>query len=417
MAVTVDYSTAAPWLITVPKADLTLLTGTQYQLTVDGFWILLRDFSDNENPMARPILYTRINATSSTPSITEIDLTYYQIEFEDGLYSVNIVNGNTNIREAEVKNQVSVNTNNTTGFIDPVFLEQGLFGNAVTIDVTNGVAGVGKTSAGGIIGTVQTPSNNTADSLAIAAIRGLDKLSAKGDLTVDSGLDYTNFIMEGQGQNLSVFTITNAALVVNCTFRDATVSGTLDGEAHLEDCIIDGLTFISGVIDRCLLNSPVITLGGGADATFTECGDHVIGVGTPEIHMGGSGQSLSMLHYRGGVKLTNKTGTDSVEISLSGGTVILDSATVTGTGTILVHGVGKLIDESGNRIATGTWNTTVTIVNELVDYLDTRLARQWAANRVVLNAAKTVVTMYEDDGVTVAAVMNVTVDGLERVPA
>jgi hypothetical protein len=117
MALTVDYS-VTPFLITIPQADLTLESGTRYTLTVDEFWLLLRDFTDNETTMAQPKLYSRIPATPSTPSITTIDETYYALEFEDGLYSVNIIGGNTNIREVEAKNQVSVNTNNVAGAIE-----------------------------------------------------------------------------------------------------------------------------------------------------------------------------------------------------------------------------------------------------------------------------------------------------------
>lgn len=125
MALTVDYS-SAPFLITVPKSDLTLIEGTKYQLDVDTYWLLLADYTDNEQTMSQPILYSRVPATATTPSITNINLDYYTIEFENGLYSVNIINGNTNIREAEEKNQVSVNTNNTAGFIDPTALELSL---------------------------------------------------------------------------------------------------------------------------------------------------------------------------------------------------------------------------------------------------------------------------------------------------
>ena len=115
MAISVDYSTASPWLITIPQSDLTLESGTKYTLTVDEFWILLRDFTDNEVNVPKPKLYSRIPATPSTPSITNIE-DDYELEFEDGSYSVNIIEGNTNIREVEVKNTVSVNTNNTTGY-------------------------------------------------------------------------------------------------------------------------------------------------------------------------------------------------------------------------------------------------------------------------------------------------------------
>jgi len=55
MSISVNY-TSAPWLITIPKADLTLDTGTKYNLTVDTFWQLLRDYSDNPEGMARPVI-------------------------------------------------------------------------------------------------------------------------------------------------------------------------------------------------------------------------------------------------------------------------------------------------------------------------------------------------------------------------
>jgi hypothetical protein len=414
MAITVDYSTAAPWLITIPKSDLTLITGTQYQLTVDEFWILLRDFTDNENPMARPKLYSRIPATSSTPSITTIDLNYYQLEFEDGLYSVNIVNGNTNIREAEVKNQVSVNTNNTTGFINPTFLEAGLFNGSVAIDAVNGVSGVGYTPSGGIIGTVQTPSDNPTDALTIAAVRGLDTLSVKGDLTVNGGLDYSNYILVGQGQILTSFTVSAAATVVNTTFLDADVTGTLDGDALIEDCTISGnLTFVSGVIEHCILNSCYITLGGGTTAYINESKSGVPGVGASTIDFGGSGQDLSMRGHEGSIILTNKSGTEAASINLSGGRVRLTSSVT--NGSITCYGIGRLVEDATDEvIPTGTWNG-VTIVNELIDSSDVLLTRKLLSNKVVVSGDDSTTTIYDDDGTTVLWTFNHT-DARNRAP-
>lgn len=115
MSLSVDYS-VTPFVITIPKSDLTLITGDKYQMTVDEYWYLLRDYTDNEGTMAQPILYSRIPATSSTPSITNINEAYYVLRFEPGLYSVRIINGNTNIRDVEVINTVSVHTDSTTGF-------------------------------------------------------------------------------------------------------------------------------------------------------------------------------------------------------------------------------------------------------------------------------------------------------------
>lgn len=359
MALTVDYSTAAPWLITIPQSDLTLESGTRYKLTVDEFWLLLRDFTDNETTMAQPKLYSRIPATSSTPSITTIDEAFYRLQFEDGLYSVNIIEGNTNIREAEVKNQVSVNTNNTTGFIDPVFLQHGTFDGGVWIDEIGGTSGTIYP-----IGTPSRKSDNFADGLTIADGQGFNTFLVDGDATIDSGLDYTDRVFIGQGQNLSTFTITPAAIVLNATFKYAMISGTLDGDAHVEDCIIDGLLFVSGVIERCILNSSTITLGGSQTAHFLDCESGVPGTGTPIIDLGGSGQALAMRGYNGGVRLENKTGTDAVSIDLVSGSVIIDTTTVT-NGTIVVRGTGKVVDENGDAIVSGTFGS-LTIVNETV---------------------------------------------------
>ena len=63
MAISVDYS-VTPFLITVPQSDLTLDTGTKYELDVDDFWQLLRDYADSEESAPFPIIYTRIPAAT-----------------------------------------------------------------------------------------------------------------------------------------------------------------------------------------------------------------------------------------------------------------------------------------------------------------------------------------------------------------
>lgn len=366
MAISVDYSTAPPWLITIPQSDLTLESGTKYKLTVDQFWLLLRDFTDNETTMARPVLYSRIPATSSTPSITEIDLTYYALQFEDGLYSVNIIEGNTNIREAEVKNQVSVNTNNTTGFIDPVFLQYSTYDGGVWIDAVGGTAGTTYPT-----GTPAQKVSNMPDALTIAAEQGFESFFIVGDVTIDSGLDYTDKQFFGQGQNLSHFTVSSAADVLNCTFAGATISGTLDGSSKLDECIIDGLNFVSGVIENCILNPSTITLGGSAIAQFIDCESGVPGTGTPTIDCGGSGQPLSIRGYSGGIKLTNKTGPEAVSIDLVSGQVKIDLTTVT-NGTIVVRGVGKIINDADDSdLPSGVYGG-MTLINETVSGLMVR---------------------------------------------
>ena len=363
MAITVDYSTAAPWLITIPQADLTLESGTKYKLDVDVFWSLLADFSDNENPVVRPKLYSRIPATTSTPSITEIEDQFYSLQFEDGLYSVNIINGNTNIRDVEVKNQVSVNTNNTTGFIDAQFLEHSTFQGAVHLDAINGGSGTSYP-----MGTPAAPVNNAIDAVAIANQRGFEEIHVIGNYTFTTGDDIDNFTIVGQNPVKSTVTIETGASANKVELFECHAIGILDGQSTARECLLTNLDYINGYIHNCILSPGTISLGGGTTAYFIDCTSGLPGLGTPTIDMGGSGQPLAIRNYNGGIKLTNKTGSDAASIDLGSGQVVLDSATVTG-GTIVVRGDGKLVDENGNHLLSGTWNGGVTIVNETTSVL------------------------------------------------
>ena len=62
----------------------------------------------------------------------------------------------------------------------------------------------------------------------------------------------------------------------------------------------------------------------------------------------GSGQSLTVTSYSGRLLISNFSGsTDYIGIGLEQGQIILDSTTVT-SGTVIISGVGDLVDENGN---------------------------------------------------------------------
>jgi hypothetical protein len=109
---------SVPRRITVPKSELSLVGGTAYQITVDYWWQLLRELNGTVEGIAETVhhpIYVNIPPTSSTPRIIEVDATRYEVWAEDGLYSLEVVGGNTNWRDVEVKNQVSIGTNNVSG--------------------------------------------------------------------------------------------------------------------------------------------------------------------------------------------------------------------------------------------------------------------------------------------------------------
>lgn len=238
------------------------------------------------------------------------------------------------------------------------------FEGAVHVNVLSGISGTGLTAAGEPIGNVKNPVDNLADSLVILGEVGLDEINVTGDLTFNGGLDYSDLKIVGQGKNLSTLTIDPSANVLNCSFFDATITGTLDGQSILTDCVITGLNFVSGVIDRCILENTTITLGGGVEATFLDCYSGVPGTGTPTIDMGGSGQPLALRGYAGGVRIENKTGPEAVSVDLRSGQVVIDLTTVT-NGTIVVRGDGKVMDQAGNLLVSGVYGSMV-LVNETI---------------------------------------------------
>lgn len=226
------------------------------------------------------------------------------------------------------------------------------FGGGVTVDVTS-------TNTGTLFptGTPRAPVNNFTDALSIAAERGFSTLFIIGDATVNSGLDFSGFTIIGESKNKSLFTIDSDANVTDSEFTNATIQGTLDGGNVLFQCSLLTLNFVDGFVEQCVLNE-TITLSGAADANFLDCFSGVPGVSTPTINMGGSGSSLSIRNYNGGITLTNKTGAyDAVSIDLNSGQIILDNTI--SAGTVLLRGVGIWTNKS-------TYSGGANVVDRLV---------------------------------------------------
>ncbi len=122
----------ATFLISVPKADLTLITGTLFEHDTEAFRLELIDFEDSELGMMFP--RTHIHNTQ----VTIVGVTYarfieilspYSVEYEDGTYSVRLSGSNSNLFDVEngilVQNTVQVIAQNSAGLIkaDSSFLE------------------------------------------------------------------------------------------------------------------------------------------------------------------------------------------------------------------------------------------------------------------------------------------------------
>ena len=360
MATTIDWGTK---VITVLRADMTLVQSSPTEireLGINAFRLDLRALEASLEGM--PYLRTHNHNTEVLlggivyARIIEI-LNGYTVTFEDGQYAVNLTGANSNIGDVINVNQVSVRSQNSAGLISNQAIEFSSFNGGVTIDVVNGALGTVFPT-----GTPQQPVKLQSDLHLISGRRGLNTIFVRGDITLDNVNSWIGHEFIGESALKTTITIPANASVTDCEFYDATVTGTLDGNSQIERSVVNVLDFVDGYIFNCAIGD--MTLGTSVNANIFSCYSTVAGTATPEIDMNGTG-TLALRDYSGGVKLLNYTGTGSHSIDLEAGQIVLDSATVT-SGTFVVRGVGKLIDENGIHIHGPTWNG-VTIVNELIN--------------------------------------------------
>lgn len=210
------------------------------------------------------------------------------------------------------------------------------FGNGVTVDLLSIYSGTNYP-----IGTPRQPVNNFNDALNIANTRGFSKIFILGDALIDSGLDYSGKAFYGESITKSVLTIDSMAQVQGCEFDNATVQGTLDGGSTIKNCKILNLNYVNGIVESSILSGVIILSG---DAIFLDCwGDTP--TYNPEIDFNNSASSLALRDYDGKITISNKNSSEPITIDLSSGQVTLENTVV--SGTIIVRGVGELIDNSG----------------------------------------------------------------------
>lgn len=110
-------------VITVPQADLTLVSGTLYELNVDVFRLNLKNIEDAEDGMAHPDTHrhnTSVTLSGVTYARTFEIINGYTVTFEDtgSPYTVRLTGANHNI--ADVTNytsEVSLIVGNSAGLV------------------------------------------------------------------------------------------------------------------------------------------------------------------------------------------------------------------------------------------------------------------------------------------------------------
>lgn len=122
MALSIDPATQ---VITIPQADLTLVSGTLYELDTNQFRKDVMALLDDEDYMWMPnpfIHNTEVTVAGTTFARTLEFINGYSIEFENGSYSVRLAGSNNNIFDVEngilVQNTVQVIPQNSAGLVN-----------------------------------------------------------------------------------------------------------------------------------------------------------------------------------------------------------------------------------------------------------------------------------------------------------
>jgi len=362
MAISVDWGAK---IINVPRADMTLLQSVPTeirQLDLNAFRLELKNLEAEFQ--GSPFVDThRHNTTVEVGGVilarvVEI-INGYTVTFEDGQYAVNLTGANSNVGDVVNRNQVSVRTSNSAGLQDLSTLLAGAYDSQVCVDTLNGQAGTSTP-----IGTRGTPVNNFDDALVIAQKNSIRVIQIMHNATLantDFSLGYT---FRGDSASTVTLTVVGSAAVDHCTFEDLTVQGDMDGEAIFRQCNLLDINYNNGFVYECALNG-TMTIAGNTQCSLLNCFSNVAGGGvgqTPTINMGGSGNSLVLRNYSGGIKLSQYSGGGNVSMDMASGRVILDP-TVT-AGTVVVRGIADLEDNS-----TGTAVLVDATVNQSLENL------------------------------------------------
>ena len=327
--------------INVPRTEMLLVQSTPVeirQLDLTEFRFAMHDKQDDEAGMSYKHMHERVPpktvAGVTLAQVIEI-VNNYTVTFEDGLYNVNIVGGNSNVADKVIKNQVGVNTANSAGLQDSTSLQAASFGGVVTIDVINGVTGTVFP-----IGTKGTPSNNIQDIKTILDKQNMNTIEIIGSLTLDTGDDVSNLIIQGTNPMTSLLHVEPGAITDNLYVKELYFDGTLDGGSILRDCVLGTIHYFNGYIEHCALTSNTLYVNGLG--VLLNCSAGATCISAPIIDLTNV-NGLAIREYNGNLLIKEKHNSSICQIGMNG---LLEIDPTVDTGGIIVYGDVDVVDNS-----------------------------------------------------------------------
>ena len=247
-----------------------------------------------------------------------------------------------NVPIDEVANNAFVNVKTTKSasatLQEQDALQYSSYGERVSIDIVNGLTGTSYPS-----GNMEYRVNNFIDGVAIAWDKGFHVLELRGENNIDAGIDVSELKMRGLSHLTAKLFVGFDAVADTCIFENLHLTGFLDGDSEIRDCVFEDILYFNGHIHG---GSWVgrLTLAGNKPAKIDAVS--MLSFSKPAIlDCGGGGQDAICNSFEGMVTVENLTSPATIGLSFRNGVVTLDSTCT--AGIVLLTGNYTLHDNSG----------------------------------------------------------------------
>lgn len=214
------------------------------------------------------------------------------------------------------------------------------FGGAVWIDSVFGKTDLGTQTEPN--GNQERPVLNASLALQVCANRGFRTIRILEDYDFVGTEDISRKTIIGVSHTTTSIDIGYDTICNRTVFEDLRITGILDGDSEITDCIIKDIVYFNGHVRNTAIEG-TIHLGGLQPAKFVNCSMSRMDIPVI-IDCGGSGHD-AIIDYIGMISIANLTGEASIGITMRGGIVTIDADCT--AGTITIHGNFELIDNSG----------------------------------------------------------------------
>jgi len=351
MALSINRNTN---VIYVPKADLTLISGTLYELDVDAFRLELKALEDDEDGMPYSDTHrhnTEVTLAGLTYARTVEILSPYTVEFEDGQYSVSCIGANHNLSDVKVANQVSLIINNSAGLIDvnKEDIETSSYNGSIYWDSVDGTDGTGHP-----FGAERQPVKTQATAITRAVDRGVKKIrlvALSTTVTASPSLDGYRLLGENKAQSTVVF---SSADTGDMSIQDSNFSGSMNGALFAKDCVVGTTTGVgcttnaSEFIDCDFSGNLTLRSDNTQPINIINCGS--INSNQMVLDVNGTTGNISIQSYADRLKITNMTSAIDMHISSASGCELEIDSSCTAANLIEVHGNVHIINNSALTI-------------------------------------------------------------------